>query len=464
MPKFKVAIATILILLLAFSSCQKQATEQPISKSPVISVEEAKNWLSAGPSGLQTVFSQHRDPGTPNWEDATVIAFSDKSSILKVPLAGYKLPVGYRDLLFQKDSNGVVLGAIQEIRPENNYLEAKGCTGSESMRQFVSNEDFSGDIIIFDPFNNAPLRGRRFKDGLLTGELKYRSQALMVDDPIDPLHPKKKPGGLDDGGDDDGPGFEITLPTVEITAPTPGTPTTPGTNIPFPTEPVMPAPGGPVTPNNPIPIGGGGTVSNTNSVKTITNLVKDPCISAEVQNITSGGWANEIVTKLNNIFNFNDKVNITFKDMDQYLIDGPKRKPLDLKITMGTTIPATQGPDRLDVTVYLNKALGSTSKEFSSAIIVHEIIHGILSFHNINSTGTMDHNDMLGKYYKSTVAMMQSMFPTLGTYDAQALIWIGASDTVYWSTLASTFPSNLNDLINLALKYKSGEKGTKCSN
>ncbi len=76
----------------------------------------------------------------------------------------------------------------------------------------------------------------------------------------------------------------------------------------------------------------------------------------------------------------------------------------------------------------------------------------------------MDHNDMLRKYYKSTVAMMQSMFPGLDPYDAQALIWIGASDTVYWSALASIFPSNLNDLINLALKYKSGEKGTKCSN
>ncbi len=131
------------------------------------------------------------------------------------------------------------------------------------MRQFVSNEDFTGDIIIFDPFNNLPLRGRRFKDGLLTGELRYRLQALMVGDPTGPVDPKKKPGGLDDGGEDDGPGFEITLPTVEVTAPAPSTPTTPGTNIPFPTEPVRPAPGGPVTPNNPIPIGGGGSTSTT---------------------------------------------------------------------------------------------------------------------------------------------------------------------------------------------------------
>ncbi|WP_142684916.1 hypothetical protein [Chitinophaga polysaccharea] len=99
-PHFKLAIAAILIVLLAISGCQKQTTEPPAVKSAVISVEEAKNWLSAGPSGLQTVFSQHRDPGTPNWEDATVIAFPDKSSILKVPLTGYKLPVGYRDLLF----------------------------------------------------------------------------------------------------------------------------------------------------------------------------------------------------------------------------------------------------------------------------------------------------------------------------------------------------------------------------
>ncbi|WP_221887757.1 hypothetical protein [Chitinophaga polysaccharea] len=190
------------------------------------------------------------------------------------------------------------MGAIQEIRPENNYLLAKGRNEGENMRQFVSNEDFTGDIIIFDPFNNALLRGRRFKDGLLTGELKYRPQALIVDDPTGPVDPKKKPGDPD--GDDDGPAFEIDLPAVEITAPRPGTPKTPGTNIPFPSEPVLPKPGGPATPNNPIPIGGGGGGSIPASfTRKIDDSKLPPCmqkILAALKTLSKGSVAN-IVTK-----------------------------------------------------------------------------------------------------------------------------------------------------------------------
>ncbi|WP_142687432.1 SprT-like domain-containing protein [Chitinophaga polysaccharea] len=103
------------------------------------------------------------------------------------------------------------MGAIQEIRPDKAYLAGKGRYGDEDMRQFVTNGDFTGDIIIFDPFDNVPLRGRRFKDGLVTGNLKYKSPALMVDDPIDPPKPKKKTAGLDDDDPAFGPSNKYNI-------------------------------------------------------------------------------------------------------------------------------------------------------------------------------------------------------------------------------------------------------------
>ncbi len=458
MPNFKLAIAAILILLLAMSSCQKQTTEQPTIKSTVISVEEAKNWLSAGSSGLQTVFNKRRNPGIPNWEDATVIEFPDKSSILKVPLTGYKLPIGYRDLLFQKDSNSVVLGAIQEIRPENSYLVTKGRTGRENMRQFVSNEDFTGDIIIFDPFNNLPLRGRRFKDGLLNADLKYRSQALMVGDPIDPLRPKKKPGGFDD----DGPGFEVDLPQVEITAPAPGTPKTPGTNIPFPTEPVRPVPGGPVTPNNPIPIGGGGTSSNrggNNSVKTININISDTCIKDAVDMATNKNLQNYIQTTFNKLFSGSEQFTV-------YIEDGILANDV-----FGAAKPINKGNGYWDIQITLNKnLLKGASKEIMVATMYHEMIHGMFVANKVQNNDPLSWNEkfqhqILSSSYVERISIgLREVFPNLVKEDADALAWGGLSGTLIWESWKTTKPKDFNDMLLRGDQYEAGHtKGTRCN-
>ncbi len=93
-------VEAAILLFLTISSCQKDSTNIPVSSSSAISIDEAKNWLSIGPLRLQAVSNKHSNPGVPKWEDATVFKFADKSSILKVPITGYNLPVGYRDLLF----------------------------------------------------------------------------------------------------------------------------------------------------------------------------------------------------------------------------------------------------------------------------------------------------------------------------------------------------------------------------
>jgi len=442
-----------ILLFLTISSCQKDATNISVKSSSTISLEEAKNWLSLGPSGIQPVSGQHRNPGTPDWGNAQFFKFQDKSSILKVPLIDYYLPVGYRDILFQKDSNGVILGAIQEIRPVKAYLAAKSRDGVKDMRQFVTNEDFTGDIIIFDPFDNIPLRGRRFKDGLVTGDLKYKSQAMMVDDPTDPpVKPKKKPGSLDD----DGPAFEIDLPTVEVTAPGPRTPSTPGTDIPFPSEPVLPNAGGPVAPNNPVPIGGGST-SNGNTVTDIKNNMKESCMKNTVNLVTGKGWTNQIAQKVNQIFGQNNKYNITFFDRDAWPANYPKFN----EFAAGTTYPRFVN-GILKVDVYLNNPLlQNASQEYIAATLLHEIAHGILTYENIDGSNAQ-HNEMFLKYRKEMEAGLKEMFPGIGG-DVEALAYEGLDGTIWGAALKTVIPKNWNAMVAIMQAYRYGNKGTKCS-
>lgn len=460
MSSFKSVIVVILLLVPATISCQKETLEQPTFQSTVISVDEAKKWLSAGSSGLQAVFIKRRNPGIPKWEDAIVLKFPDKTSILKVPLTGYDLPVGYRDLLFQKDSNGVILGAIQEIRPDNSYLLIKGSTGSENMRQFVTNEDFTGDIIIFDPFNNVPLRGRRFKDGLLTGDLKYRSQALMVDDPLNPPRPKKKPGEPDD----DGPAFEIDLPLVEVTAPGPGTPKTPGTNIPFPTEPVRPVTGGPATPNNPLPIGGGGggTSSNSsgsNSVKTITIDISDPCIKDAVDMATNKNLQNYIQTTFNKLFSGSEQFTV-------YIEDG-----ILANNVFGAAKPINKSNGYWDIQITLNKnLLKGASKEIMVATLYHEMIHGMFDANKVQNNDPLSWNEkfqhqiMSSSYVERISIGLMEVFPNLVKEDADALAWGGLSGTLIWESWKTTNPKDFNDMLLRGDQYEAGHtKGTRCN-
>ncbi|MET3874802.1 hypothetical protein [Chitinophaga sp. OAE865] len=454
MQPLKSYVAALVLLVLAMSSCQKETSELTQNRPTDISIEEAKNWLSLGPSGIQPIILQHRNPGTPDWGNAQFFKFQDKSSILKVPLIDYYLPVGYRDILFQKDSNGIILGAIQEIRPGKAYLAAKGRDRDENMRQFVTNEDFTGDIIIFDPFENVPLRGRRFKDGLVTGNLKYKSRALMVDDPIDPPKPKKKPAGVDD----DDPAFEIDLPAVEVTAPGSRTPSTPGTDIPFPSEPVLPKPGGPVTPNNPIPIGGGGGSTSTgagkNSIKEIkTDQITNQCLSEAIRLALDKGLKNEITTTFNNLFSGTDGFDITFKEA----------------ALAKSTSAQTETVSRYDIEITLNNiTLPNSSKEFITATILHEAVHAMYDAKGV-STGAnrlsfseyVQHNLMADRYVKEIASALRAIFPTLPEDDSKALAWEGLQDGASWKAMK---PAEANKLLLLGDEYdQSHKKGTRCS-
>lgn len=465
MQPFKSYVAALVLLVLAMSSCQKNSSELTQNRPTDISVEEAKNWLSLGPAGIQPIALQHRNPGTPDWGNAQFFKFQDKSSILKVPLIDYYLPVGYRDILFQKDSNGIILGAIQEIRPGKAYLAAKAWNGDEDMRQFVTNEDFTGDMIVFDPFDNVPLRGRRFKDGLVTGDLRYKSRALMVDDPTGPVDPKKKPGGLDD----DGPGFEIDLPPIEVTAPGPGTPSTPGTNIPFPSEPVLPKPGGPVTPNNPIPIGGGGSgsskpaTSGDVTVTDIKNNLSNPCLQAMLNAALSNQLKSWVAKTVNSLGGNGGNYDFVFRE-----------KPVGSFANANVLGEFDRNDSHLGGNeanktkygvIYINlnqDSLPRKPKEFIASAIYHEIIHGVLAINKVNFD--YQHETMAESYRQKIAEGLKALFPAISDEDANALGWVGLVKTYQFSSLGmKDFQNNTgiaSNIVKIALAYQTGQKGT----
>lgn len=321
----------------------------------------------------------------------------------------------------------------------------------------MNNEDFTGDIVIFDPFNNTPLRGRRFRDGQVVGNLQYRIQSLVLST-SNPKKPKQ-PGG-DDGDGDDG-GFDgpvIDLPPVVVTAPAPSTPTGPGTNIPFPSEPVTLPHGGPVTPNNPIPIGGGGGTgsSNGNAVTDIKNKMKDGCMKNTVDSLTGKGWTNKIAQKVNQIFGTSNKYNITFLDRDAWPANYPKFN----ETATGSTYPRfVDGVLKVDV--YLNNTLlQNASKEYIAATLLHEIAHGILTYEHIDGADAQ-HNEMFQKYMTEIAAGLKEMYPGIGT-DADALAHEGLDRTIWGSAFKTAFPQSWNAMVTIMEAYRNGKKGTKC--
>ncbi len=237
----------------------------------------------------------------------------------------------------------------------------------------------------------------------------------MVDDPIDPPKPKKKPAGVDD----DGPAFEIDLPEVEITAPRPGTPSTPGTNIPFPSEPVLPKPGGPVTPNNPIPTSGGSGGSSTSAtsgdvtVKDIKNNLSNPCLQAMLNAAISKqlkSWVAKTVNSLGgNGGNFN---------LDQDSLPGK-------------------------------------SKEVIATAIYHEIIHGVFAINNVPII--LQHETMAESYRQKIAEGLKALFPAMSDGDANALGWIGLVKTYQFSSLQmkdfQNYTGTALDILKIAVAY-----------
>jgi hypothetical protein len=123
--------------------------------------------------------------GDPNWNVATLYNLADAKEIIKVALTNYDVnfpysetmnPLGYRELIFEKNSSGEVNGHVLEVHPDVAYLQQQQQTYSTATLTdyaiLIKNENFTGFVMTFD-LNNSILSGQHKTNGVTDKILYY---------------------------------------------------------------------------------------------------------------------------------------------------------------------------------------------------------------------------------------------------------------------------------------------------
>lgn len=184
------AFAMLAMAFVFFYACRKSGQEDTGKKTPTefVSIDQARDWYEqkVAQDGLHATTNTRQGaavpyPGAAMWDYGRQIDFGNGTSILKVNLEGSPIPaVGYRDLLFQKSPNGTLRSVIIQVMPDSGYLNKRlgKDPGVYGIRHYISNDDFTGDILLFT-LSGRFIKGRRYKDGSLTFELAPASTSSL---------------------------------------------------------------------------------------------------------------------------------------------------------------------------------------------------------------------------------------------------------------------------------------------
>jgi hypothetical protein len=195
--------------------------------------------------------------------------------------------------------------------------------------------------------------------------------------------------------------------------------------------------------------GGGGGGGNNYNQDVVENNVTNPCIKAAVDNAVDANFKDEITQLVNEVFGESEDFNIDIVDVN-YLADSVD----------GETWAMPQGNGLLfDIELNQN-VLASSSREYITATIFHELLHAYLAYLDIDShqSGTQ-HQTMASEYLDRLSDSLTERY-NISENDALNLSWGGLSKTSSWNSLSTT---KQQDIINTNLQHRSGLKGTKCN-
>lgn len=166
--------------------------------------------------------------------------------------------------------------------------------------------------------------------------------------------------------------------------------------------------------------GGGGEPGNGEAARDIINNVTDPCLKVLVDNLTNNNVAGkiaEIISKLDG----DKKVKISVVDAEETITFKPAN------IANQNYDPGT---GTYSATIILSKnALVPTTKENSTTIIIHELIHAYFSYVGKSTVGlqAVEHENMATNYVQPMAKYLSDIYG-ISTKDATALAWSGLSD------------------------------------
>jgi hypothetical protein len=141
----------------------------------------------------------------------------------------------------------------------------------------------------------------------------------------------------------------------------------------------------------------------------IINNIKDDCLKALVTLLqNSDRLENAIGDILQNVFGKNDKIKLTFIQ-DDYL------KSKDGKDDYGKTERVSDGVYKIALNARL---LSGLSRESQTLTIMHEILHGYLTYDNdinLNISLPNQHTKILDRYIDQMASSLENLFPKLKT-------------------------------------------------
>ena len=194
--------------------------------------------------------------------------------------------------------------------------------------------------------------------------------------------------------------------------------------------------------------GAGGGGSNYEEYTT-NNNVTDPCIKAAVDNAVDENFKDEITELVNDVFGESEDFNIDIIDVT-YLPDSVD----------GETLAMPQGDGLLfDIELNRNK-LSTSSKEYITATIFHELLHAYLGYLDIDAFQDDTQHDTMANEYLNRLSESLTQRYDISEQDAIHLSWGGLWETSAWSELST---SKKNQIVETNEKYRTADKGTSCN-
>jgi hypothetical protein len=184
--------------------------------------------------------------------------------------------------------------------------------------------------------------------------------------------------------------------------------------------------------------------------------VKNSCLRMQVEEIINSSLKNTILLKLNDYFGINSNLDIKIEDLiDDAFFSSPSGKIID-----GKTWPLIQNDDLVRVDIFLNRnTLPTSSKELIQAVIIHELVHAILSKEKGDWKQGEQHEHIRENYIQLMADILRGHFPNLPTNHDVYLAWGGLEETTGFSNLNGSLKELI---IATGHNYRNGNDGNYC--
>jgi len=425
------------------------------SKSPQIQqvepnvIQEARNYFEKYILVINAVRSARIEGGfahgNPSWELATTRQLS-RGTVVQVPLTvdsvqsvtfqNHVLPLRYKDyLLIYKDRDSVYQNMVMR-----------------TIRTGSTKPGYSGLVLLQDWAGNNP-----------------HCYAVEGGSLINPSSTSRKTAGNDFDNAirtcvtinyyyaGNGEPWQYSFSKLYCTGD--AGPENPGSNGPGDWQELPPDDGGSGS-------GSGGTSPAGNLepppviLRDIRSSFTSPCLSQALAELSMGSLTNYVAELLKTCYESDKMIDAVFLEAPAADFPTPFH---DGKTSGQEAGGGLQDPNRfIALEITINSEIANGSKEYVTATIIHEIIHGYYKIlYGRESTDPWDHGQMAGdNYFNKMKFSLMEIFPNMSDVDAQALVWIGLQTTDQYQNKPL---AEKNSIESIALNYRAGISGTKCN-